>query len=133
MLDTNMLIYMLKQRPPSVVLKVVQLLSKDPQSLCMSFVTWAELLKGAEHSIRPEQTRKSLDCLAESVPILYVVSDAMCRYHAQFSVMLQARGTPIGSNDLWIAAHAMASGCTLVTNNQREFSRIPELVLDNWV
>lgn len=133
MLDTNMLIYMLKQRPVGVAMKVAQIQAQDPLSLCMSFVTWAELLKGAERSSKPEQTRRSLDMLAESIPVSYDVTDEVCRYHARYSAMLQAQGLPIGSNDLWIAAHARAAGCTLVTNNQREFLRIPDLVLDNWV
>lgn len=133
MLDTNMLIYMLKNRPPAVASRVAALQAQDPDCLCMSFVTWAELLKGAERSRVPGKVRERLRRVAESIPVLFEVSPAMCEHQARLAVTLKAQGTPIGANDLWIAAHALAEGCALVTNNQREFMRVPGLELDNWV
>ncbi len=130
MLDTNILIYLIKQRPPEVVARVAGLRPDD--ALCMSFVSWAELLKGAERSSRPEQARRRFHLLADSIPVLYQASHAMCSHHAKFAALMKDKGSPIGANDLWIAAHAMAEGCTLVTNNMGEFGRLPGLRLENW-
>lgn len=130
MLDTNILIYLLKNKPPQVVTRVNQLTEAD--TLCMSFVSWAELLKGAEKSQRKADVLRSLQQLSRIIPIHYPQDAAICQHYAHHSARLQQAGTPIGGNDLWIASHALASHATLVTNNTREFARIPELKLENW-
>src|SRR5690606_1189195 len=96
-------------------------------------VTWAELLKGAESSNQAAAVRQRLDKLAQQVPVLYKTSHVMCEHHARLSAMLKQKGMPIGSNDLWIASHALAENSILVTNNEREFARIPGLEIQNWV
>ena len=130
LLDTNILIYLLKNRPPAVAERINALPAQD--QIGMSFVTWAELLKGAERSDRPAEVRRRLDTLAQAVPVRYDVTPALCAHYATHSARLRAVGTPIGGNDLWIASHALARGATLVTNNMREFARISGLLLANW-
>lgn len=131
MLDTNILIYLIKNRPPEVATKVNTLAEHD--ELCMSFFTWAELLKGAERSTRREEVLRQFDLLVRRIPVRYAVSRELCQHYARHFTRLREAGTPIGANDLWIACHALADGCTLVTNNVREFERIEGLMIENWV
>ena len=130
MLDTNTLIYLLKHRPASVVERVNRLQPED--SLSMSFITYAELLKGAERSNRKLEVLRQLAALIRQVPVLYQATSALCEHYAQQVTRLKAAGTPIGANDLWIACHALAQDCILVTNNQSEFQRVEGLKLENW-
>lgn len=130
MLDTNILIYLLKRRPPGVAERIDAL--GDEDTLCMSFVTFAELLKGAERSSRKDEVLRHLDVLARQVPLAWPRGPAICEHYAQQGTRLQAAGTPIGGNDLWIAAHALAEAAVLVTNNTREFSRVSGLRLEDW-
>ncbi|HSI48971.1 MAG TPA: type II toxin-antitoxin system VapC family toxin [Ideonella sp.] len=130
MLDTNILIYLIKHKPASVVERVNALASND--SLCMSFVTWAELLKGAAGSTRAAEVRQRLDALAREVPVLLGLQSGLCEHYATQALRLKTAGTPIGANDLWIACHALSEKATLVTNNLREFERIEGLALENW-
>lgn len=99
----------------------------------MSFVTSAELLKGAERSSRKTEVLRRLDTLARQVPVIYPASLAICRHYAEQFTPLKDAGTPIGANDLWIACHALAEDATLVTNNTREFTRVAGLRVVNWV
>ena len=131
LLDTNILIYMLKGAPESVSRKIDRLKPED--RLGMSWVTWAELLLGALRSARTEHVKKQLDGIQQIIPVLLPESPLICSYHAEHAARLRAAGTPIGANDLWIAAHALALGATLVTHNLKEFRRIRGLNLDDWV
>lgn len=130
LLDTNILIYLLKNRPPQVAERIDALADED--SLAMSFLTWAELLQGAEGSQRREATLAQLDALARQVQVLYPGGPAICRHYAKQATALKRQGTPIGANDLWIACHALALGATLVSHNVREFQRIEGLQLADW-
>lgn len=130
MLDTNTLIYLIKHKPPSVAERINAL--GDGDELCMSFVTYAELLKGAERSTRKAEVLRRLDGLVRQVPVLYPMGSAVCEHYASQSARLKLLGTPIGGNDLWIASHALAVAATLVTNDTREFARIEGLRLENW-
>lgn len=130
LLDTNILIYLIKNHPPQVAERIDAL---DPDvSLAMSFITWAELLQGAEGSQRREATLRQLDQLARQVPVLYPEGPQICRHYAQQATALKRRGTPIGANDLWIACHALALKATLVSHNVSEFARIEGLRLEDW-
>ncbi len=131
LLDTNILIYLIKNKPPSVA-RHVDTLGKDDM-LCMSFFTYAELLKGAERSTRKPRVLRKLEILIRQVPIVYHTSRTLCNHYAVQSTRLKEAGTPIGANDLWIACHALAEDATLVTNNTREFERVEGLRLENWV
>ena len=130
MLDTNILIYLMKNKPP-LVAERVNALGTDAK-LCMSFFTFAELLMGAERSTRKPEVLRRLDALTRVVPVHYDVNRAICQHYAVQFTRLRAAGTPIGANDLWIASHALADDCTLVTNNTREFERVAGLRLENW-
>ncbi len=131
MLDTNILIYLIKNKPPGVAQRINAL--ERGAELCMSFFTFAELLKGAERSSRKSDVLRRLDGLCRVVPVRYGVNRALCEHYAQQFTRLRAAGTPIGANDLWIACHALADDCTLVTNNTGEFERVESLKLENWV
>jgi tRNA(fMet)-specific endonuclease VapC len=130
MLDTNILIYLIKNKPPSVAQRINTLDVGD--ELCMSFFTYAELLKGAERSTRKSEVLRQLENLTRSIPVRYAASPELCRHYAEQFTQLRQAGTPIGANDLWIACHALADQCALVTNNTREFERIAPLTLANW-
>lgn len=130
LIDTDTLIYLIKNRPESVATRV-NALSPDDR-LGMSFVTWAELLKGAERSSRKGEVVRRLDALTRQVPVIFDTSHALCAHYAAQFTRLKKAGTPIGANDLWIACHALALNATLVTNNTREFRRVAGLRLENW-
>ena len=131
MLDTNTVIFFIKNKPASVAQRINSLHEDD--ALCMSFVTYAELLKGAERSTRKPEVLRRLEGLTRQVPVLYPKGPAVCAHYAEQAARLRAVGTPIGGNDLWIAAHALAEAATLVTNNTAEFRRVEGLTLDDWV
>jgi len=130
LLDTNILIYLIKNHPPQVAERIDALAPND--SLAMSFITWAELLQGAEGSQRREATLRQLHQLARQVPVLYPEGPAICRHYAAQATALRRQGTPIGANDLWIACHALALDAVLVSHNVREFRRIEGLRLVDW-
>lgn len=131
LLDTNILIYLMKAQPAEVVRRVDALPAED--ELAMSFITWAELLAGAERSVRKVEVLRTLERLTRQVPVRYAQGPAICQHYAtQFSRLKQA-GTPIGANDLWIACHALADDATLVTHNTREFTRVHGLRVEDWV
>ncbi len=131
LLDTNILIYLIKHQPPEVAERVNDL--PDEDQLCMSFVTYAELLKGAERSVRKQRTLRQLQALVRQVPVIYPSGPAICEHYAEQFTKLKVAGTPIGGNDLWIACHGLAENATVVTHNTREFSRVKGLTLEDWV
>lgn len=130
MLDTNILIYLIKNKPKSVMQRVNAL--GDDDALCISFVTYAELLKGAEGSTRKADVLRRLDGLMRQVPVRYPSSPGLCEHFAVHPVRLKTAGTPIEANDLWIACHALAEAAVLVTNNEAEFKRVAGLTVENW-
>ena len=128
LLDTNICVYWLNTRHP----RIVERLGAVPTgALGMSVVTWGELQFGAAKSRQPAVAQRNLDALAEAVPPLALSMD-VAQHYGELRATLERKGTPIGANDLWIAAHALAEGWTLVTNNTREFKRVPKLKLENW-
>ena len=130
LLDTNTLLYLIKHHPPQVAERIDALAPND--SLAMSFITWAELLQGAEGSQRREATLRQLHQLARQVPVLYPEGPQICGHYAMQATALKRRGTPIGANDLWIACHALALEATLVSHNVSAFARIEGLRLEDW-
>jgi tRNA(fMet)-specific endonuclease VapC len=129
LLDTNICIYIAKNRPDAV-LKRFQKLSIG--EVAMSVITHGELCYGACQSRHREDAQKTLSDLASMIPVLPISSQVGERYGGVRSE-LEHSGRLIGNNDLWIAAHALALGVTLVTNNAREFARVPGLEVENWV
>jgi|SRR5688572_9960742 tRNA(fMet)-specific endonuclease VapC len=128
MLDTDTCSYIMK-RSHSLLLKRLQ--SVPVGDVCMSVVTKAELLYGVEVSPRRSQDAAALAAFLPYVEAVALGEDAALHY-AEIRADLKRRGVMIGANDLFIAAHARASGLTLVTNNTAEFERVPDLRLENW-
>ncbi|SIQ74887.1 type II toxin-antitoxin system VapC family toxin [Pseudacidovorax sp. RU35E] len=128
MLDTNICIYIQRQRPPEVLARFSRLKAGEA---VVSLITWGELLFGAHKSQRSSQALAALDEFASLIPVLPMHEQAG-RHYGSIRAALEAKGQPIGGNDLWIAAHAKAEGLTLVTNNEREFLRVPALKVQNW-
>jgi tRNA(fMet)-specific endonuclease VapC len=128
LLDTNICIYIAKQRPPAVAERFTQLAAG---SVGMSLVTFGELCYGAEKSVRRDEALATLVRLTELIPVVEPDA-AVGEAYGALRASLERAGTPIGNNDLWIAAHALGLGVTLVSNNTREFERVPNLKLENW-
>ncbi len=128
LLDTNICIYIVRNRPPGIARRFTRLL---PGSVGMSLVTWGELRYGAEKSTRRAEALTALDRLSESIPVLEPDRNTAVHY-GLVRAALERAGTPIGNNDLWIASHALSLGVTLVTNDTEEFRRVPRLRLENW-
>ncbi|GAP34089.1 type II toxin-antitoxin system VapC family toxin [Piscinibacter sakaiensis] len=129
--DTNVLIHLIKNQPPAIAQRVDAL--PEEARLCMSFVTWAELLRGAERSTRKPEVLRRLEALARQVAVLYPAGPAICEHYGEQFTRLKDAGTPIGANDLWIACHALAAGATLVKHNTCEFQRVEGLRVEDWV
>ena len=129
MLDTNICIYAIKQKPERVLLKLEE---HEPEDVCISSVTYAELVHGVEKSRSIEKNRAALSLLLSNIEILSFDMAAADEY-GKIRADLEKRGEPIGPLDMMIAGHARSVGCTLVTNNIKEFSRISELNIENWV
>jgi tRNA(fMet)-specific endonuclease VapC len=129
LLDTNICIYIAKNRPDEVLKRFQQL---GVGEVAMSVITHGELCFGACKSRRREEAQKALREMATMIPVLPLTSKVGERY-GEIRSELEKSGRPIGNNDIWIAAHALALGVVLVTNNAREFARIPDLAVENWV
>lgn len=129
MLDTNICIYIAKNQPKSVLKRFEKL---KVGQVSMSTVTYGELLYGGFKSKYPKKTLEVLNRLTAIIPPLPISADVGSCY-GEIRSMLEKKGKPIGNNDLWIAAHAMSLGVTLVSNNVKEFSRVKALKLENWV
>lgn len=128
MLDTNICIYIQRQKTPSVLDRFETI---RPGQAVISVVTWGELLYGAAKSQKPRLVHKLLNEFVSLVPVL-PMSQECGVFYGSIRAELEKRGLPMGNNDLWIAAHALASKLTLITNNTKEFKRIPHLVVENW-
>ena len=128
MLDTNICIYAIKHKPEKVF---NELQKHDPSDVCISSVTYAELVHGVEKSAAVEKNRLALSMLLANIEILnFDVEAANC--YGKIRADLEKKGTPIGTRDMMIAGHAQSLGYTIVTNNVREFERVPDLKIANW-
>jgi tRNA(fMet)-specific endonuclease VapC len=128
MLDTNICIYAIKQRPPEVL---AALRSHEGAGLGVSSITVGELEVGVAKSGSARNARALQQFLE---PLSVADFDRLAAAHyGRLRAWLEAAGTPIGPLDLQIAAHALSLDVTLVSNNMREFSRVPGLKLENWV
>jgi tRNA(fMet)-specific endonuclease VapC len=127
-LDTNIFIYIRQARPPEVLRRFRGL---EPGEAAISVVTYGEVLFGLESLPRPAAARQTLDELISLIPVLELPRAAGDAY-GRIRKRVSSRGELIVGNDLWIASHAIAAGLTLVTNNAREFRRVPGLRIENW-
>ena len=128
LLDTNICIYIHRHKPGDVLVRFKRL---KPGDAAISVITWGELLYGAEKSRQRKKVLQLLEEFKSFVPVLPLPENAGKVYGA-IRTSLESKGGPIGNNDLWIAAHAKAAALTVVTNNEREFQRIPGLKVQNW-
>ena len=129
MLDTNMCIYVLKNHSDKLRHKF-----KAIKNICISSITYGELCFGIENgdnAIRNERW-KQLDLFTQRLLIEAWDEDA-AKHYGSIRALLKKQGTPIGNNDLLIASHARSINAVMVTNNVREFNRVPDLSVENWV
>lgn len=128
MLDTNIVIYIMKNRPR----EVRQLFNQHQGQMCISTVTLGELVFGAEHSQQVERNLADIETMSARLEVLPF--DSASSYHfGQIRAQLYRIGQPIGPYDTMIAGHARSGGLILVTNNLNEFKRISGLRLENWI
>lgn len=131
LLDTNTVSYFLRNHSPSLSSR---LLGMAPEALAISVITAGELRFGVKRlgpGQRATALSQRLEQILESFATLPLPAEAG-EHYADTRAHLEAKGTPIGGNDLWIAAHALASDMTVVTNNLREFERVPGLKVKDW-
>ena len=128
LLDTNIVIYVLKRRP----VEVLSTFNANASRMAMSSITLTELLHGAEKSSRVSENLAAIEDFCSRLQVLPYGPKAAQHYGA-IRAALEKLGQPIGVNDMHIAAHARSEGLVLVTNNMGEFARVPALEAENWV
>ena len=128
MLDTHICIYAIKHKPEQVFMRLQE---HDPIDICISSVTYAELVHGVEKSKAIEKNRVALALLLANIEIMNFDSLAAESY-GKIRADLEKAGTPIEPLDMMIVGHAKALGYTVVTNNTKEFERVKGLKLENW-
>ncbi len=129
MLDTNICIFIIKQKPENISKKFLEL---EPGDICISSITYAELVHGVEKSQAREKNGLALTVFLSEIEIL-PFDDLAAQAYGVIKTDLQKRGKPIDPFDTLIAAHAKSMNLTLVTNNTKEFSEVDGLKLDDWV
>lgn len=128
LLDSTICIDVIKRRPELVLVRF----NENAAHLAISSITLAELLHGAEKSSQPQRTLAVVEDFCSRLDVLDYGAKA-AQHYGQIRASLEQRGTPIGVNDLHIAAHARSEGLTLVSNNLREFERVDGLLYENWL
>lgn len=127
MLDTNIVIYVIKRRPP----ELRDIFNKNSGLMCISSITLAELLHGAEKSDNPARNLIKVEDFVSRLEVVEYGSAAAAHY-GEIRADLERKGIPTGVNDLHIAGHARSLSLTLISNNMREFERVEGLRLANW-
>ena len=128
LLDTNIVIYVLKRRP----VEVLSTFNANASRMAISAITLAELLHGAEKSSRVSENLAAIEDFCSRLQVLPYGPKA-AQHYGIIRAALEKLGQPIGVNDMHIAAHARSEGLVLVTNNMGEFARVPALEAQNWV
>ena len=128
LLDTNIVIYVMKKRP----IEVMGIFNENANRMAISSITFSELQYGAEKSARVSENLNAIEEFTSLIDILPYTAKASMHY-GSIRAGLESLGQTIGVNDLHIAAHARSEGLVLVTNNMSEFTRVPGLLLENWV
>ena len=127
LLDTNIVIYVIKRRP----IEALEIFNENAGRVAISSITLAELMHGAEKSSKPPANLAVVEDFCSRLEVLAYGAKA-AQHYGSIRAALELRGQTIGVNDLHIAAHARSEGLTLVTNNLREFERVDALQLENW-
>ena len=128
LLDTNIVIYVIKRRP----VEVLGVFNSNATRMAISVITLAELMHGAEKSSKPAENLAVVEDFCSRLSVLPYTEKA-AQHYGQIRTALEKRDEPIGVNDLHIAAHARSEGLILVTNNEKEFAKVPSLQIENWV
>ncbi len=128
LLDTNIVIYVIKRRP----VEVLPVFNRHATRMAISAITLSELLHGAEKSTRVDENLIVVEDFCSRIEVLPYGPKAAQHYGA-IRAHLERSGQPVGVNDLHIAAHARSEGLIMVTNNVSEFARVPALQVENWV
>jgi len=128
MLDTNICIYVIKRFPPALR----ERFNAHAEALCISSITLGELYFGAEKSARRTDNLTVIENFVARLDVLPFADKAAAHY-GQVRAELEKAGTPCGAHDMQIGGHARSEGLVLVTNNMREFSRMPGLRVENWI
>lgn len=128
MLDTNIVIYVIKRKPIEVLGKF----NENSTRMAMSVITLSELFHGAENSSRVSENLLAIEDFVSRIEVLHYTPKAS-QHYGSIRAVLEKRGQVIGVNDLHIAAHARSEGLAVVTNNTNEFTRVPSLMVENWV
>lgn len=128
LLDTNIVIYVIKRRP----VEVLGVFNANATRMAISVITLAELMHGAEKSSKPAENLAVVEDFCSRLSVLPYTQKA-AQHYGQIRTALEKKGEPIGVNDLHIAAHARSEGLILVTNNEKEFAKVPSLQIENWV
>ncbi|BDU56881.1 tRNA(fMet)-specific endonuclease VapC [Limnohabitans sp. TEGF004] len=128
LLDTNIVIYVLKRRPVEVLFTF----NANASRMAISSITLAELLHGAEKSSCVSDNLAAIEDFCSRLEVLPYGPKA-AQHYGVIRAALEKLGQPIGVNDMHIAAHARSEGLVLVTNNMGEFARVPALEAENWV
>ena len=128
MLDTNIVIYVIKKRP----IEVLATFNEKAGQMCMSAITLAELMHGVEKSSRPKQNLLQVEDFISRLDVLEHGNKPASHY-GDIRAELEKAGQTIGVNDIHIAAHARSEGLVLVSNNLREFERVSGLRTENWI
>ncbi|UXZ05541.1 PIN domain-containing protein [Moraxella nasicaprae] len=128
MLDTNIVIHIIKQKPAKLLGKFNQYAGR----ICISAITASELWAGVYHSQRVYENGKILADFLSRIDVLPYKPDC-CQYYGENYAQLAKDGRLISENDLHIASHAKSLGLILVTNNTKEFARVQGLELQDWL
>lgn len=131
MLDTNICSFIMRERPETL-LKVLQGHVENKDRLVISAITYAQLRFGATGKKASPKHNQIVDQFMERLDTVLPWDKAAVEATATIKRYLAERGTPIGANDAAIAGNAIAAGCVLVTNNTREFERVPDLRIEDW-
>ncbi len=131
LLDTSIISDLIHKPGGQVAASIARLSASERENLCTSIIVAAELRFGVEKSGSPRLTNR-VEAILETIRVLSLEPGADS-FYAGLRAEIERSGTPIGANDMLIAAHALAAGCILVTDNEREFRRISGLSIQNWL
>jgi tRNA(fMet)-specific endonuclease VapC len=128
MLDTNIVIYVIKRRP----VEILEVFNAHADQMCISSITLAELLHGVEKSSMITKNMRKVEDFVSRLEV-FPYDNSAASHYGDILANLEKKGTPIGVNDLHIAGHARSKALILVSNNVREFERVEGLRLENWI
>lgn len=131
MLDTDICSFIMRERP-ELVLKRLEDAVTGQHRIVVSAITYSEMRFGAASPKASPRVAGMVDAFVQRLDAILPWDAAAVDETARLRVCLAAQGTPIGNNDAAIAGHALATGCVLITNNTREFVRVPHLLIEDW-